>query len=147
MSCSNTAARIRNSTNCSSPIRSCQNRRCRQAYECENYMKSMTGFGRASASENNFSITVELKTVNNRVLDVNLRLPGELQLLEPVIKKLIGNRLARGRVEVNLQYDRNDAAQFELNRPLIAGFLAAMQEMKNEFALVGEPDLNVIARL
>ena len=107
----------------------------------------MTGFGRASASENNFSITVELKTVNNRFLDVNLRLPAELQLLEPVIKKLIGNRLARGRVEVNLQYDRNDAAQFELNRPLIAGFLAAMKEMQNEFSLSGEPDLNVIARL
>jgi len=107
----------------------------------------MTGFGRASASENNFSITVELKTVNNRFLDVNLRLPGELQLLEPVIKKLIGNRLARGRVEVNLQYDRNDAAQFELNRPLIAGFLAAMKEMQDEFSLSGEPDLNVIARL
>jgi len=116
-------------------------------HEFESYMKSMTGFGRASASENNFSITVELKTVNNRFLDVNLRLPGELQLLEPVIKKLIGNRLARGRVEVNLQYDRNDAAQFELNRPLIAGFLAAMKEMQDEFSLSGEPDLNVIARL
>jgi len=107
----------------------------------------MTGFGRASASENNFSITVELKTVNNRFLDINLRLPGELQLLEPVVKRLIGNRLARGRVEVNLQYDRNDAVQFELNRPMIAGFLAAMKDMQQEFALTGEPDINVIARL
>lgn len=107
----------------------------------------MTGYGRASASGNNYSITVELKTVNNRFLDVNLRLPGELQLLEPVIKKLIGARLARGRVDVNLQYDRNDDAQFELNRPLIAGFLAAMKEMQVEFSLKGEPDINVIARL
>ncbi|MEO6655314.1 MAG: YicC/YloC family endoribonuclease, partial [Pyrinomonadaceae bacterium] len=110
-------------------------------------MKSMTGFGRASVSENNFSITVELKTVNNRFLDINLRLPGELQLLEPVIKKLIGNRLARGRVEVNLQYDRSDDVQFELNRPMITGFLAAMKEMREEFSLSGEPDINVIARL
>lgn len=110
-------------------------------------MKSMTGFGRASATENNYSITVELKTVNNRFLDINMRLPGELQLLEPVVKKLIGDRLARGRVEVNLQYDRMDNAQFDLNRPLIAGFLAAMREMQREFSLPGEPDLNVIARL
>lgn len=110
-------------------------------------MKSMTGFGRASASENDFSITVELKTVNNRFLDVNLRIPGELQLLEPVIKKAISSRLARGRVDVNLQYDRTDAAVFELNRPLIAGFVAAMKEMKDEFSLGGEPDINVIARL
>lgn len=110
-------------------------------------MKSMTGFGRASVSEDKFSITVELKTVNNRFLDINLRLPNELQLLEPVIKKQIGNRLARGRVEVNLQYDRHSEVQFELNRPLIAGFLAAMQEMREEFSLGGEPDINVIARL
>ncbi len=107
----------------------------------------MTGFGRASVSENKYSITVELKTVNNRFLDISLRLPGELQLLEPTIKKLIGNRLARGRVEVNLQYDRPSDVEFELNRPLITGFLAAMQEMREEFSLSGEPDINVIARL
>ena len=110
-------------------------------------MRSMTGFGRASSSENNFSMTVELKTVNNRFLDVNLRLPGELQLLEPVIKKLIGNRLARGRVDVNLQYDRTSEVRLELNRPLITGFLAAMKQMQEEFGLAGEPDINVLARL
>jgi uncharacterized protein (TIGR00255 family) len=110
-------------------------------------MKSMTGFGRASVEDGDFSITVELKTVNNRFLDVNLRLPLELQSLEPTIKKLIGNRLARGRVEVNLQYDRNDPVELELNRPLIAGFLAAMKEMRDEYSLAGEPDINVIARL
>ncbi len=110
-------------------------------------MRSMTGFGRSAVSDDKFSISVELKTVNNRFLDISLRLPGELQALESVIKKLISNRLARGRVEVNLQYDRNDDAQFELNRPLIKGFLAAMKEMQDEFGLSGEPDLNVIARL
>ncbi len=110
-------------------------------------MKSMTGFGRGSVAESNFSISVELKTVNNRFLDVNLRLANELQPLESVIKRLIGNRLTRGRVDVNLQYDRGDEVDFELNRPLIRGFLAAMKEMHNEFALSGEPDLNVIARL
>ena len=107
----------------------------------------MTGFGRAAVSEDDYSITVELKTVNNRFLDINMRLPAELQLLEPVVKKLISGRLARGRVEVNLQYDRNDAVELEINRPLIAGFLAAMQEMQSEFSLSGEPDINVIARL
>lgn len=110
-------------------------------------MKSMTGFGRAAVSEENHSITVELKTVNNRFLDINMRLPAELQLLEPTVKKLISGRLARGRVEVNLQYDRNDAVELEINRPLIAGFLAAMKDMQEEYSLSGEPDINVIARL
>lgn len=107
----------------------------------------MTGFGRASVERGDFSISVELKTVNNRFLDVNMRLPSELQSLESTIKKLIGNRLTRGRVEVNLQYDRNDPVELELNRPLIAGFLSAMKEMREEYSLSGEPDINVIARL
>ena len=110
-------------------------------------MKSMTGFGRGTAAKSNYSISVELKTVNNRFLDVNMRLAGEIQHLEGEIKRLISARLARGRVEVNLQYDRNDDVEFELNRPLIRGFLTAMKDIKDEFELAGEPDLNVIARL
>ena len=107
----------------------------------------MTGFGRASVTDNNFAITVELKTVNNRFLDINLRLASELQQLESEIKRLIGGRLTRGRVDVNLQYDRTSDVEYELNRPLITGFLAAMKDMQTEFALTGEPDINVIARL
>ena len=110
-------------------------------------MRSMTGFGRGAVADDRFSISVELKTVNNRFLDISLRLPGELQSLENVVKKLISSRLSRGRVEVNLQYDRSQPAEFELNRPLIEGFLHAMKQMQDEFTLAGEPDLNVIARL
>jgi uncharacterized protein (TIGR00255 family) len=107
----------------------------------------MTGFGRGSASSENFSVNVELKTVNNRFLDVNLRLSGELQQLESKLKHLIGERLSRGRVEVNIQYDKTDEITYELNRPMIAGYLAAMKQMQDEFSLSGEPDLNVVARL
>ena len=107
----------------------------------------MTGFGRGSVSEENFSVGVELKTVNNRFLDVNLRLSGEMQPLEGNIKHIIGERLSRGRVEVNLTYDRTDEITYELNRPMIAGYLKAMRQMQDEFSLSGEPDINVIARL
>lgn len=110
-------------------------------------MRSMTGFGRGTVADDSFSISVELKTVNNRFLDISLRLPSELQSLETIIKKLIGSHISRGRVEVNLQYDRSRPAEFELNRPLIEGFLHAMKQMQTEFSLAGEPDLNVIARL
>ena len=107
----------------------------------------MTGFGRGSVSEENFSVSVELKTVNNRFLDVNLRLSGEMQPLEGNIKRVIGERLSRGRVEVNLTYDRTDEITYELNRPMINGYLKAMKQMQEEFSLAGEPDLNVVARL
>jgi uncharacterized protein (TIGR00255 family) len=110
-------------------------------------MKSMTGFGRGVVQEVDFAVTVELKTVNNRFLDISLRLSGEMQALESTVKRQIGNRLSRGRVEVNLTYERTTEINYELNRPMITGYLAAMKQMQDEFALSGEPDLNIIARL
>lgn len=107
----------------------------------------MTGFGRGTASGEAFSVTVELKTVNNRFLDVSLKLSGDLQALETIIKRSITDRLSRGRVDVNVQYDRTGEIKYELNRPMISGFLGAMKEMQDEFELSGEPDLNVVARL
>lgn len=110
-------------------------------------MKSMTGFGRGQFSGENLSVSVEIKTVNNRFLDLNLRLSQELQSLEPTLKHLIQARLTRGRIDVNLQYERTEELVYELNRPLIAGYLSAMKTIQKEFSLSGEPDLNVIARL
>jgi uncharacterized protein (TIGR00255 family) len=110
-------------------------------------MKSMTGFGRGAVNDETFAVSVELKTVNNRFLDVSLRLSGELAALESNIKRQITNRLSRGRVEVLLTYERTTEINYELNRPMIAGYVAAMKQMQEEFHLSGEPDLNVIARL
>ncbi|MGI8542735.1 MAG: YicC/YloC family endoribonuclease [Aridibacter sp.] len=110
-------------------------------------MKSMTGFGRGEVSAETFNVAAEIKTVNNRFLDVNLRLSNELQSLEAEIKKLISDRLSRGRVDVNLQSENTTDVVYELNRPLISGYVSALNEIKNEFSLEGEPDMNYIARL
>ena len=107
----------------------------------------MTGFGRGVVQEMDFAVTVELKTVNNRFLDINLRLSGELAALESTLKRQINNRLSRGRIEVNLGYERTTEINYELNRPMITGYLAAMKQMQDEFSLSGEPDINVISRL
>ncbi|MBX3289867.1 MAG: YicC family protein [Acidobacteria bacterium] len=110
-------------------------------------MRSMTGFGRGSYNGHGLSLSVELKTVNNRFLDVNIRLSSELQKLEAEIKRSVGARLARGRVDVNLQFDRDESVSYEVNSPLISSYIAALKDLKDEFALPGEPDINVIARL
>jgi uncharacterized protein (TIGR00255 family) len=110
-------------------------------------MKSMTGFGRGASSGENYAASVELKTVNNRFLDVHLRLGSELQSLEPVLKRQISSRLSRGRVDVTLSLERTSEFAYELNRPLISGYLLALNQLQQEFSLSGEPDLNVIARL
>ena len=107
----------------------------------------MTGFGRGSASGENFSVAVDVKTVNNRFLDVHLRTGAELASLEAIVKRQISARLSRGRVDANITFERTGEVAYELNRPLIAGFLGAFRKMQQEFALTGEPDINVIARL
>lgn len=110
-------------------------------------MKSMTGFGRGSATGENFTVAVDLKTVNNRFLDVHLRTGSELASLEALIRRRIGERLSRGRVDVSVTIDRTSEVLYELNRPLIAGYIHAMRTLQTEFSLAGEPDINVLARL
>ena len=110
-------------------------------------MKSMTGFGRGAATGENFNVAVDLKTVNNRFLDVHLRTGAELSSLEAMIRRRIGERLSRGRVDVSVTIDRTGEVMYELNRPLIAGFIHAMRTLQTEFSLSGEPDINVLARL
>ncbi len=110
-------------------------------------MKSMTGYGRGSAEGDTFAVSVDLKTVNNRFLDVHLRLTGELSSLEPIIKRQISSRLARGRVDVTINFEKTSQTAYELNRPLIAGYVSALREMQDEFSISGELDINALARL
>ncbi len=107
----------------------------------------MTGFGRGSAAGDDFTVAVDLKTVNNRFLDVHLRVGGELSGLEAQLRRRIGERLSRGRVEVAVTLDRTVEVTYEVNRPLVAGYIQAMRSMQREFGLAGEPDINVLARL
>lgn len=110
-------------------------------------MKSMTGYGRGSADGEHFAVSVDLKTVNNRFLDVHLRLSGELSSLEPVIKRRISSRLSRGRVDITVNFEKTSQTAYELNRPLIAGYVNALRDMQKEFSIGGEVDINVLARL
>lgn len=107
----------------------------------------MTGFGRGSATGENFSVAIDLKTVNNRFLDVHLRMGAELSSLEAVVKRRISTRLSRGRVDANITFERTGEVAYELNRALIAGYIGALRTMQQEFGLAGEPDINVLARL
>jgi len=107
----------------------------------------MTGFGRGAASGENFSVVVEIKTVNNRYLDIHLRLSQELVAIEMLVRRIVSGRLSRGRVDVNINLDRIGAADYEVNHALIAGHVNALREIQHEFNLGGEIDINSVARL
>ena len=94
-----------------------------------------------------FSVSVDLKTVNNRFLDIHLRVGSELASLEPSIKKRITSRLTRGRVDVTVSVERAAQVAYELNRPLIAGYITALKQLQQDFNIAGELDINVLARI
>jgi uncharacterized protein (TIGR00255 family) len=110
-------------------------------------MKSMTGFGRGAASGEDFTVGVEIKTVNNRYLDIHLRLSQELAPVEMTVRKRVSARLSRGRVDLNINFERTGATTYEVNRPLIAGYVTAMRDIQQQFDLPGEIDVSVVARL
>ena len=110
-------------------------------------MKSMTGYGKAMVAGDDFSVSVDLKTVNNRFLDIHLRVGSELGALEPGVKKRITSRLTRGRVDVTISLERSAQMVYELNRPLIAGYVNALKQLQQDFDIGGELDINVLARI
>jgi uncharacterized protein (TIGR00255 family) len=110
-------------------------------------IRSMTGFGQGAVNGEGFSVTVDLRSVNNRNLDIHWRAPAELASLEMALKKRIQARLSRGRVDVNVSFSQTGTIEYELNRALIRGYLDALRTMRDEFGLVGEPDLSTVARL
>ncbi len=71
-------------------------------------IKSMTGFGRGENSSNGFQITVELKTLNSRYLDISLRTPKALQHNEIDIKEIVQKQLSRGKVHISINIEKKD---------------------------------------
>ena len=110
-------------------------------------MKSMTGFGRANVTAEELTVAVEIKTVNNRFLDIHLRLGQELTPLEMNVRKLVSSRLSRGRVDLSINLERTGGTSYDINRNLIAGYIAALREIQSEFNLKGDVDINTLTRL
>ncbi len=110
-------------------------------------LKSMTGYGQGTANGETYTVTVDLRSVNNRNLDIHWRAPQDLASLEIPLKKLVQSAISRGRVDVIINFAQTADTLYELNRPLIRGYLEALRTMRDEFGLAGEADLATIARL
>src|SRR5687768_6057899 len=111
-------------------------------------MKSMTGFGRGAASGDGFAVSVEIKTVNNRYLDIHLRVPQELNAIEMSVRKRLKGRLSRGRVDLSISLDRTGSeATYQINQSVVSAYVDALREIQRQFNLSGDIDVTSIARL
>ncbi len=109
-------------------------------------MQSMTGYGRSRQALDGREMTVEIKTVNHRFLDINLRLSRGLLFLEDPIRKALSARLSRGHVDVFISYRnaREDAREVTVDVPLAVAYAKAMGALRDA---VGVPDDRSLTRI
>lgn len=93
---------------------------------------SMTGFGRGEASTEGIAVTVELKSVNSRYLDIHLRIPQAIQEKELELKELIQDQISRGKVNANVRIDEAKTGEPEItiSRPLVKGYMKLLEELR-----------------
>ncbi len=109
----------------------------------------MTGFGRGEVTLKCGTFAVEIKTVNHRYSDFNIRTPRTLSSFEPRIKDAIKQKLSRGYVTCQVSWDtsENGSSQVVLNEEMILRYLELFGAMKEKFRIAGEPNLEMFTRI
>jgi len=108
----------------------------------------MTGFGRSENQNEEYSCKTEIRSVNNRYIDINTRFPKSMMTLDAAVKKLIKSRCARGSFDLNISIERiNGAAGDQILQPnleLARQYRQAFKEIKTSLELDGEIDINLL---
>ncbi len=108
---------------------------------------SMTGYGTGSAQKDDITVSVEIRTVNHRFLDLHIRISREYLFLEGEIQQLVRGSLDRGRVDVNATVVNAGSASFLVNSGLIKSYMEAAVRLKEEFNLPDSLDLKTLLSL
>lgn len=112
-------------------------------------MHSMTGYGRMSVERDGRQLTVELKSVNHRFLDLSFRMPRSFNFLEDSARKLIGEYLSRGHVDLFATYrnTREDSRRVEVDQALLDAYMTALDDIAETTGLEDDRTLSLATRL
>ena len=111
-------------------------------------IKSMTGFGRCEHQLGTRKFTVEMKGVNHRYLDVNIRMPKKLNFFETSIRSLLKTYASRGKVDIFITYEDTSESQVSLkyNAALAGEYVRYFKQMEEEFQIRNDLCASVLAR-
>lgn len=111
-------------------------------------IKSMTGFGRSELIEGERKITVEIKSVNHRYLDVNIKMPKKLNFFEAAIRNELKKYMQRGKVDVFISYEDYTESNIcvKYNRELAAEYMKYLSQMAEEFSLDNDVRVSALSR-
>ena len=111
-------------------------------------IKSMTGFGRCEVMEGDRRFTVEMKGVNHRYLDTNIRMPKKLNFFETSIRSLLKKSVQRGKVDIFITYEDLTESQMTLkyNETLAGEYLSYFKRMAETFSLENDIRVSSLSR-
>ena len=111
-------------------------------------IRSMTGFGRGKVETRDFSVRVEVRSVNNRGLRVSFRIPELLQRLEPELEKVVRSALSRGTINVVATLGEAEGeATYEVNAAAIKSYRESLRSLGRELGISDETPLSALAAL
>ena len=111
-------------------------------------IKSMTGFGRCELADGERKFTIEMKGVNHRYLDVNIRMPNKLNFFETAIRNLLKQSVSRGKVDIFITYEDLSEGQAVLkyNETLAKEYLVCLKQMEESFGLENDIRVSTLSR-
>jgi uncharacterized protein (TIGR00255 family) len=111
-------------------------------------IKSMTGYGRAQGSFSGGEITVEVKSVNNRYLDTNVKLPRIYGYIEDAVKSQVQKTISRGKVDVFVTINATgaDNVKISVNGPVVEGYIAAMRQIAQDYNIQDDISVSKLAQ-
>lgn len=112
-------------------------------------MKSMTGYGRARKTIHDRDITVELRSVNHRYLDVTVKAPRIYGFLDEAAKSQVGKLIERGKVDVFITIDSSASGDetIVLNKKVLEGYLDALREIRDSYGLRDDMSVMALAKM
>ncbi len=109
---------------------------------------SMTGFGRSEVTEGQRKYTVELKSVNNRYLDINVKMPKKFNAFESAIRTELKNYMKRGKVDVFISYEdfSESESRVKYNKAIAQEYFSYLNDMAKDFGLDNDVRISVLSR-
>jgi len=103
-------------------------------------IKSMTGYGRCEKQFDDYRITAEIKTVNNRYLDINTKVYKQYSFVEEFVRETVASQIKRGKADVSFQFDnlKDDTFSVTLNEEAAKGYYNALKELSDKFGLLDD---------
>jgi len=112
-------------------------------------MKSMTGYGEATQNIKSGKVTVQIRSVNHRHLDLQVRAPREFLSFEEDIRKLVRQKISRGRIDlfVNRYVAKGQSRKLEMDEALVGQYIAGVSQLKKKYKLAGDIGVSLLSTI